>query len=175
LSGIGADELLGGYVRHRGAFARGSWGGLAAELALDVGRLWQRNLGRDDRCISDSGREVRQPFLDEHVLESVMQEWKGGSDSEAVNEEGNGMQALVDLKLVAGVGDKRSLRVVAHLLGLHTCAGLKKRAIQFGSRVAKLSDAKVKKAKQSAAAGVDVSKASSFSMRRGGGTKVYKV
>lgn len=31
-------------------FAKGGWTGLAAELSLDVGRLWLRNLGRDDRC-----------------------------------------------------------------------------------------------------------------------------
>lgn len=34
------------------------WEGLAAELALDMARLWRRNLGRDDRLLADTGREV---------------------------------------------------------------------------------------------------------------------
>ncbi len=34
------------------------WEGLADELRLDMARLWTRNLGRDDRILSDTGREV---------------------------------------------------------------------------------------------------------------------
>ena len=38
------------------------------ELRGEVLRLSERNLGRDDRVLSDSGREARAPFLDERVL-----------------------------------------------------------------------------------------------------------
>jgi hypothetical protein len=58
LLGHGADEQCAGYGRHRTRFREAGWPGLAAELALDVGRLWQRNLGRDDRLVADHGREV---------------------------------------------------------------------------------------------------------------------
>ena len=40
-------------------------------MAADMRRLWLRNLGRDDRILSDQGREARHPFLDtqlQHVL-----------------------------------------------------------------------------------------------------------
>lgn len=41
---------------------------LLRELRGEVLRLSERNLGRDDRVLSDSGREARAPFLDENVL-----------------------------------------------------------------------------------------------------------
>lgn len=56
LLGHGADELCGGYGRHRTAFRNGGWPGLAGELQLDMSRLWLRNLGRDDRLVADHGR-----------------------------------------------------------------------------------------------------------------------
>ena len=52
LSGLGADELLGGYSRHRQAFTHHSLQGLVNELQLDLDRLPTRNLGRDDRVLS---------------------------------------------------------------------------------------------------------------------------
>jgi len=68
LSGLGADELFGGYTRHATAFNRGGFAGLADELELDVSRLGKRNLGRDDRVISNWAREARFPFLDEAFI-----------------------------------------------------------------------------------------------------------
>lgn len=35
-----------------------SWLGLQEEMKLDMQRIWKRNLGRDDRCIADNGKEV---------------------------------------------------------------------------------------------------------------------
>lgn len=32
------------------------WSGLQEELAVDMQRLWQRNLGRDDRLVADTSR-----------------------------------------------------------------------------------------------------------------------
>ena len=66
LSGLGADELFGGYQRHAVAFARREYPGLIEELELDFSRLGKRNLGRDDparrlypragRCRARGGR-----------------------------------------------------------------------------------------------------------------------
>lgn len=68
LVGMGADEQGGGYSRHRAAHAAAGWAGLHAALAADVARIASRNLGRDDRCVADHGREARFPFLDESVV-----------------------------------------------------------------------------------------------------------
>ena len=40
------------------SFRHGGPGALAAELSLDVRRMWLRNCGRDDRLVADRGREV---------------------------------------------------------------------------------------------------------------------
>jgi asparagine synthetase B (glutamine-hydrolysing) len=125
LSGLGADELLGGYCRHRNAWNRGGYERLQNELNIDIQRLWERNLGRDDRVLSDTGKEVRFPFLDVNVVQFV---------------QALPLQCVVDYSMDVGVGDKRILRLVAQRIGLKTATYSIKRAIQFGSRISHVSD-----------------------------------
>jgi asparagine synthetase B (glutamine-hydrolysing) len=127
LLGMGADELLGGYGRHRKAFDRGGWDDLQTELNMDQGRFWERNLGRDDRIVADHGREARFPFLDIRVTDFI---------------HSLPLSLICDFSLPPGQGDKRILRLVAARLGIEYAGGLVKRAIQFGSRISHLSDAK---------------------------------
>ena len=47
---------------------------------------------------------------------------------------------LCDMTKPQGLGDKMILRLVAKHIGVTQCSGLVKRAIQFGSRIAKCSD-----------------------------------
>lgn len=122
LLGHGADEVFAGYGRHRTAARFGARAGLQAELELDMQRLWIRNLGRDDRLIADTSREARHPFLDEDLLAAVA---------------ALPLASVADLKQPAGTGDKAVLRGVARSLGLLRAAARGKRAIQFGSRIAK--------------------------------------
>lgn len=122
LVGMGADEQMGGYSRHRKAYQNGT---LREELDMDVGRLWERNLGRDDRIVSDHGREARFPFLDVWVVQFLAT---------------TPLDNVCDFLLGPGRGDKRILRLVATRMGLLTASGLVKRAIQFGSRIAHESD-----------------------------------
>lgn len=122
LVGIGADEQMAGYGRHRTVFLKGGWAALEAELNMDTSRLWQRNLGRDDRCISDNGREAWFPYLDEGLVSFL---------------HNLPLDHITNLNLDQGVGDKQVLRGAARLLGLGMCTALVKRAIQFGTLVAK--------------------------------------
>lgn len=46
LVGLGADEQMAGYGRHRTSYAKGGWEALCREMNMDLERLWQRNLGR---------------------------------------------------------------------------------------------------------------------------------
>ncbi|XP_068427879.1 asparagine synthetase domain-containing protein 1 [Clinocottus analis] len=123
LTGIGADEQLAGYSRHRVRFTASGHEGLIQELEMELGRIPSRNLGRDDRVIGDHGKEARFPYLDEDVVSYL--------NSLPVWEK-------ADLSLPRGVGEKLLLRLTAKQLGLGQSAVLPKRAMQFGSRIAKM-------------------------------------
>ena len=132
LSGLGADELFGGYMRHAAAFNRRGYQGLADELEIDFNRLGKRNLGRDDRIISHWGKEVRYPYLDEGLvcwaLRLLVWEKCGFRQIETCED---GSISLLE-------PGKRLLRLLAWKLGLRNAAAEKKRAIQFGARTARM-------------------------------------
>ncbi|KAF1356857.1 asparagine synthetase domain-containing protein 1 [Delphinella strobiligena] len=141
LSGLGADELFGGYQRHATAFSRHGPAGLLDELNLDVGRLGKRNLGRDDRVLSNWARETRFPFLDEDLVDWAIKApvWERcdfgtekSDDSKLVNP-----SALLE-------PGKKVLRCLAWKLGMTSVAGEPKRAIQFGARTAKMEAGRTK-------------------------------
>lgn len=152
LSGLGADELFAGYTRHAVAFARHGFSGLIHEIDLDVSRLGTRNLGRDDRVISHWGREARYPYLDEEFLAWVTQApiWErcgfGMPISHFVARHGdnnetssNGTSQGADIE-----PGKMALRLIAFALEMNNVAIEKKRAIQFGSRTAKMESGRSK-------------------------------
>ena len=123
LVGIGADEQMAGYGRHRTTFIKGGQEALENELSMDMARLWERNLGRDDRVISDNGRESWFPYLDEAVVAFLQ--------SLPISD-------IADLTLPPGIGEKKILREAAQLLGLES--RLVKRAVQFGTGIAKATN-----------------------------------
>ncbi|KAL2865510.1 asparagine synthetase domain-containing protein [Aspergillus lucknowensis] len=136
LSGLGADELFAGYARHGIAFSRKGFKGLIDEIDLDVSRLGKRNLGRDNRVIAHWGREARFPFLDEDFVAWVVQTpvW-----------EKCGFGVPEPSPADAGIDpEKKVLRLLTLKLGLSNTAREKKRAIQFGSRTAKMEKGKTK-------------------------------
>jgi asparagine synthetase B (glutamine-hydrolysing) len=100
---------------------------LRNELRMDQDCFWERNLGRDDRICVDHGKKARFPFLDSNVTDCLRR---------------LPLDLICDFCLPQSKGDKRILRLVAMRLGLDHASGLVKRAIQFGSRISHLSDAK---------------------------------
>lgn len=129
LIGIGADELLGGYSRHRVAFGKnGNWLALINEIITDINRLPSRNLGRDDRVIADHGIEARFPYLDELVINFLLP---------------LPIWYKTNLYLNRGFGEKWLLRLVAQKLGLKNNSNNIKRAIQFGSKIVSHQSSKV--------------------------------
>lgn len=122
LSGLGADELFGGYTRHATALNRHGCQGLLDELELDVNRLGKRNLGRDDRVISHWGREARFPYLDESLVKWAVEcpIWEKYGFSKDASDE-------MDVpEIEAG---KKVLRLLAYNLGMKSVAQEKKRAV----------------------------------------------
>ncbi|KAH7883785.1 asparagine synthase-domain-containing protein [Phlebopus sp. FC_14] len=123
LNGLGSDELLGGYGRHRTAFAERGWQGVIDELQLELDRIPTRNLGRDDRIISSHGKETRHPFLSLSVVSFLA---------------GLPIHLKLDPRLDVGIGDKTLLRLAARKVGLVEASARKKRAMQFGSHSARM-------------------------------------
>ncbi|OAX44828.1 hypothetical protein K503DRAFT_728526 [Rhizopogon vinicolor AM-OR11-026] len=123
LNGLGSDELLGGYGRHRTAYITRGWQGVIDELQLELDRIPTRNLGRDDRVISSSGKETRHPFLSLTVVSFLA---------------GLPVHLKLDPRLELGVGDKMLLRLAARKVGLLEASVRKKRAMQFGSHSARM-------------------------------------
>jgi asparagine synthetase B (glutamine-hydrolysing) len=139
LSGLGSDELLGGYGRHRTTFKCGSWPALIDEVCIFVGpaysakaklqlqseidRIPMRNLGRDDRVISTHGKECRYPFLSLDFVSFAA---------------GLPVHMKTDPRAEPGVGDKLLLRLMMWKLGLFEASARHKKAMQFGSHSARM-------------------------------------
>ncbi|RDW75030.1 hypothetical protein BP6252_06172 [Coleophoma cylindrospora] len=139
LSGLGADELFGGYTRHATAFERRGYSGLLGELELDINRLGKRNLGRDDRVISHWGREARFPFLDENLVKWAIEApiWEKCGFIPGLKDVVDGTDSGLE-------PSKKVLRLLAFELGLASVSKEKKRAIQFGARTAKMETGRTK-------------------------------
>ncbi|KAH8272144.1 hypothetical protein KR018_002187, partial [Drosophila ironensis] len=127
LLGSGADELFGGYTRHRNSYKRcqgdesNRQRAVQNELDLDWQRIPARNLARDDRVIADNGKTARCPFIEENLI-AYLRSLKS--------------YQKCCFSFPEGVGDKLLLRLYGYTLGLRNVPFLKKRAIQFGSRIA---------------------------------------
>ncbi|MCJ1243735.1 hypothetical protein MMC30_000932 [Trapelia coarctata] len=142
VSGLGADELFGGYTRHTVSFSRGGYQSLLDELQLDFNRLGKRNLGRDDRVISHWGKEARYPYLDEDFVCWALELPVYEKCNFGQNEKNGTQTEEPDLPLLEP--NKHILRLLAWKLNMKSAAVEKKRAIQFGARTAKMTAGRTK-------------------------------
>lgn len=143
-SGLGADELFGGYSRHEGVFnglEEGSarvehcYETLNAELAKDISIIYVRNLGRDDRAMCNWGKELRYPFLDQLVIRFAFEEVEPNLK---VKFEWVDQKSKKGVKRLKQFERKHILRQLARILGISVAAEEPKRAIQFGAKTAKM-------------------------------------
>ncbi|KTW28577.1 hypothetical protein T552_01838 [Pneumocystis carinii B80] len=118
---IRADEQLGGYSRYLTRYIKGGWPDVIDELSCNISRLSYRNLGRDDRIVSHHGKEIRYPYLDENVIRFLSK-----------------LPVQGKMNFNIENGEKLLLRKLSQKLGLIYSSKEKKRAIQFGSRSAKM-------------------------------------
>lgn len=143
-SGLGADELFGGYSRHEGIFNGASELGadlspyydtLTAMLRHDIDIIYVRNLGRDDRAMCTWGKELRYPYLDQLVIAYAFEEIEPNLK---VKVEWVVQTTKRGTKSVMKFERKHILRELARKLGLASAAEEPKRAIQFGAKTAKM-------------------------------------
>ncbi|QHS75193.1 putative asparagine synthase SPAR_M00380 [Saccharomyces paradoxus] len=112
-SGLGADELYGGYHK----FANKAPHELVEELTRQINNIYDRNLNRDDKVIAYNGVEVRYPFLDEHVIKF----------------------STVEIPINFKVNKLILRKVALQYLKLDGISAEPKRAIQFGAKSAKMT------------------------------------
>lgn len=126
--GMGIDEQLGGYSSHRNAWIESRSNGVNAEISKQMLRISGRNSGRDDRVCACFGRDMRAVFLDEELvdfLNSLPLSAKMNFDS-------------TDQQRFSQFGSKQLLRKLAIKFGFLQTSKRIKRAMQFGTRIAKL-------------------------------------
>lgn len=145
-SGLGADELFGGYSRHENLFyclqesssktdVDERYDDLSQSFIHDIEIIYERNLGRDDRAISSWGKELRYPYLDEEFVRFVIEEVDPRLKIKftwTVQTTKKGEKRVMQFER------KHLLRRLARTLGLCNAAGEAKRAIQFGAKSAKM-------------------------------------
>lgn len=112
-SGLGADELYGGYHK----LANKTPSELREELTRQINNIHDRNLNRDDKVIAANGVEVRYPFLDHEVIKFSTEK----------------------LPITYKVNKMILRKVASDKLGLMGISDEPKRAIQFGTRSAKMT------------------------------------
>ena len=126
ISGQGADELFGGYKRYLKSFVDDT---LNYDIREDISNMYHVNLDRDDACSMLNSVELRLPFLDEKLVELVLN--------------------IQDNKKIVSMHDemrKSILRKLAFEEGLdYEIAYRPKKAAQYGTGIDKILRKKILK------------------------------
>jgi asparagine synthase (glutamine-hydrolysing) len=117
ISGLGTEELFGGYQRHYDALKKGGVKAFKKEMEEGLKTIWERDVKRDLKVSEKFSLELRTPFLDQRVIEEAMK---------------------IPAKEKIGKLKKGPLREIARELGIpeEVCIRPKK-AAQYGSGVEK--------------------------------------
>lgn len=108
-SGLGADELFGGYFRYKRSKDVNKDG------LSDIRKMYEQNTYRDDVITMNNNLELRVPYLDRELVDFALK--------------------IPARHKIRGQRDKIVLRELAEKLGVdHDTAHRKKRAAQYGSR-----------------------------------------
>mgnify|MGYP001558699248 CR=1 FL=1 len=69
LNGLGSEEIFAGYERHK---LRIEFNDVNEECWRGLRNLWERDMKRDSKIVSEFGINVKCPFLDEEVIRFAM-------------------------------------------------------------------------------------------------------
>uniref|UniRef100_A0A0N5AJR9 Asparagine synthetase domain-containing protein n=1 Tax=Syphacia muris TaxID=451379 RepID=A0A0N5AJR9_9BILA len=128
--GSGADEIFGGYMRHRNCYIRDGRNAALDEMEKELRIIGERNLGRDDRVTAFHERKMRAPYLDDLFVC-----W-------ALNLP---LEVKADFTKPRGIGEKKIIRHVLKNFGAPKEIYMTpKQAMQFGTRIAHLEKANEK-------------------------------
>lgn len=118
VSGQGADELFGGYMKYLRMVESGNQLGVEEEMRRDLEALWLKSLPRDYASAALAGCLLTNPYLDERIIN-------------------NAYNLPLDFKISRGVR-KVVLRSVARLAGLpDELVEKEKKAAQYGTGIEK--------------------------------------
>lgn len=112
ISGLGADELYGGY--HKFSNIK-NFEDLIPELTKQINNIHERNLMRDDKVVESNGVELRYPFLSTDFINFTVSKIE------------------INYKI-----SKYLLREFAKFIGIGFVSKEPKRAIQLGAKSAKM-------------------------------------
>ncbi|MEM0481749.1 MAG: asparagine synthase C-terminal domain-containing protein [Nitrososphaerota archaeon] len=119
VSGQGADELFGGYMKYLRILESGNRLGAEEEMRRDLDTLWLRSLPRDYASAALAGCLLTTPYLDERIIN-------------------NAYNLPLEFKISRGVR-KMVLRDVARLAGLPAeLVEKEKKAAQYGTGIEKV-------------------------------------
>jgi asparagine synthase (glutamine-hydrolysing) len=121
-AGQGADELYAGYEKYVEIQRHHGYDGLARALEMDVWSLYKSGLARDTAACREGGLFLILPYLARRPLQT-----------------GLSIPAHQKLTLLDGEpARKYILRKMARRVGLDGIAGVRKRALQYGTGVEKI-------------------------------------
>jgi asparagine synthase (glutamine-hydrolysing) len=73
LTGQGADEIFGGYSWYSKIVQKFGYDKILEYMIKDVQLLYKETLEREDKITMSQSIELREPFLDPHLIDTVLQ------------------------------------------------------------------------------------------------------